>query len=89
MDIGEGEMDFYECSKFTVDLDEEEQLKIEEELKKFLDDIGAEYLVYVFSRSLKRREKYTNRDNLICVSLYIFEDRAIYIFFYKIKGLEK
>jgi hypothetical protein len=65
MDVGEGEMDYYECSNYTVDLDEDEQLKIEEELKKFLDDIGAEYLVYVSSRSLKTREK------LVCLSLYI------------------
>ena len=34
--------------------------------------IGAEYLVFVSSRSLKTREKYTNWDNLVCLSLYIF-----------------
>ena len=34
--------------------------------------LGAEYLVVVSSRSLKTREKYTNWDNLVCLSLYIF-----------------
>ena len=35
-------------------------------------DLGAEYLVFISSRSLKTREKYTNWDNLVCFSLYIF-----------------
>ena len=34
--------------------------------------IGAEYLGFFSSRSLKTREKYTNRDNLVCLPLYIF-----------------
>ena len=34
--VAEGEMDGYECSHFSVDLDEDEQMKIEEDLKKFL-----------------------------------------------------
>ena len=34
--------------------------------------LGAEYLFFVSSRSLKTREKYTNWDNLVCLSLYIF-----------------
>ena len=32
---------------------------------------GAEYLVFVSSHSLKTREKYTNWDNLVCLSLNI------------------
>ena len=51
--------------------------------------IGAEYLVFVSSRSLKTREKYTNWDNLVCFSLYIFEYRAIYVYFYKILSFVK
>ena len=35
-------------------------------------DLGAEYLVFVSSRSLKMREKCTNWDNLVCLSLHIF-----------------
>ena len=34
--------------------------------------LGAEYLVVVSSRFLKTREKYTNWDNLVCLSFYIF-----------------
>ena len=34
--------------------------------------LDAEYLVFVSSCSLKMREKYTNRDNLVCLSLYSF-----------------
>jgi hypothetical protein len=34
--------------------------------------LGAEYLFFVSSRSLKTREKYTKWDNLVCLSLYIF-----------------
>ena len=45
---------------------------------------GAKYLGFFSSRSLKMREKYTNWDNLVCLSLYIFEHRAIYVYFYKI-----
>jgi hypothetical protein len=33
---------------------------------------GAKYLVFVSSSSLKTREKYTIRDNLVCRNLYIF-----------------
>ena len=33
---------------------------------------GAEYLVFVSFRSLKMRENYTNWDNLVCLSFYIF-----------------
>jgi hypothetical protein len=33
---------------------------------------GAKYFVFVSSSSLKTREKYTIRDNLVCRSLYIF-----------------
>ena len=29
--------------------------------------LGAEYLVFVSSRSLKTREKYTNLDNFVCL----------------------
>ena len=32
----------------------------------------AEYLVIVSSPSLKMREKYTNRDQLSCLNVYIF-----------------
>ena len=35
-------------------------------------DQRAEYLDFVSSHSLKTREKYTNWDNLACLSLYIF-----------------
>ena len=31
----------------------------------------AEYLVFVYSRSLKMREKYTKWNNLVCLSFYI------------------
>ena len=34
--------------------------------------LGLDYLVFVYSRSLKTREIYTNWDNLVCLSLYIF-----------------
>ena len=37
-----------------------------------LSHTGVECLVFVSSRSLKVREKYTNLDNLVCLSLYIF-----------------
>ena len=47
---------------------------------------GAEYLVFVSSRSLKTRQKYTNWDNLVCIFL---EHRAIYIYFYKRKYFVK
>ena len=43
---------------------------------------GAEYLVFVSSRSLKMREKYTNWDYLVCI---FFEGRAIYVYFYRRK----
>ena len=33
---------------------------------------GAEYLDFGSSCSLNTREKYTNWDNLVCLSLYIF-----------------
>ena len=49
---------------------------------------GAEYLVFVSSPSLKTREKYSNWDNLVCLSLYI-EHRAIYVYFYKILSFLK
>ena len=47
---------------------------------------GAEYLVFVSSRSLKTREIYTNWDNLVCI---FFEHRAIYVYFYKILSFVK
>ena len=39
---------------------------------------GAEYLVFVSSRSLKKSEKYTNWDNLVCLNLYIFWGKCVY-----------
>ena len=38
---------------------------------------GAEYLVFVSPRSLKTREKYTNWDKLVCLSLYIFWGKCV------------
>ena len=35
-------------------------------------DLSAEYLVFVFSRSLKMREKYIRFTQLVLLSLYIF-----------------
>ena len=46
--------------------------------------LGAEYLVFVSSRSLKTKEKYTNWDNLVRLSLYIFWAQS-YVYFYKRK----
>ena len=40
--------------------------------KPLANGCGAEYLVFVSPRSLETREKYTNWDNLFCLSLYIF-----------------
>ena len=40
--------------------------------------LGAEYLVFVSSRSLKTREIYTNWDNLVCLNLYIFRGKCAY-----------
>ena len=42
------------------------------QLTFFCGNLGAEYLVFVSSRSLKTREKYINWDKLSCLSLYIF-----------------
>ena len=36
------------------------------------------------SRSLKTREKYTNWENLVCLSLYIFWAQGFSVYFYKI-----
>ena len=49
-----------------------------------IDGYGAEYLVYVSSRSLKMREKYTNWDNLVCLSLYIFWGKCVYFSIFKL-----
>ena len=40
--------------------------------------LDAEYLVFVSSRSLKTSEKYSNWDNLVCLSLYIFWGKCVY-----------
>ena len=40
--------------------------------------LGVEYLFFVSSHSLKTREKYTNWDNLVCRSLYIFWGKWVY-----------
>ena len=37
-----------------------------------MTNYGGDYLVFVSFHSLKTREKYTNWDNLVCLSLYIF-----------------
>ena len=48
--------------------------------KLMLKSWGAEYLVFVSSCSLKTREKYTNWDNLVCLSLYIFFEGNVFTF---------
>ena len=60
---------------------------------------GAVYLVFLSSRFLKTREKFTNWDNLVCLSLYTFlgqshlrlllQKKTIYIYFYKILSFVK
>ena len=39
---------------------------------------GREYLVFISSRSLKTREKYTISENFVCLSLYIFWGKCVY-----------
>ena len=52
-------------------------------------DLGVEYLAFVSSRSFKTREKYTNWDNLVCLSLHIFWGQShLCLFFGELKTLE-
>ena len=56
-------------------------------VKEIIHDLNHDLTFYCIHNQLclQAREKHTKWDNLVCLTLYIFEGRAIYVYFYKTK----
>ena len=68
-----GELSTHECFLFEVTLEIKEKSETANTY-----DLGAKYLVFFSSRSLKTREKYIRFAQLVLLSLYIFWGKRVY-----------